>query len=401
MIFFIAPNPHTVKDRDGYLQRVMAIDELFSNEEKYYYHDFADDQERVLQLIAQSKMIYVHSVYQAHFLKDHYEAFGSKIITDLHGVVPEEEELSGNQEQAAYMAHIEELAVRWSAKLVAVTAAMSRHFNTKYEQFDLKKKWIQLPIFETTLEQKTKDAKAHTGVIYAGGVQSWQNVELMKQAISKKDTYRYVILTPQPAYFEDMLEPALARCLIKSVKSDAVKQYYEKAMMGFVLRDDIVVNRVACPTKLVEYLAFGIVPVVKSPMIGDFKDLGYVYITIEQFMNENISESFLRKSSLANVKVFKKLQQKTKSGKTELTNAYKELKPPTLDTAKAVVKLMGYRVESQSRIQDLQQEVDALKDELHTAQEHYSEVVTSKRWRLITLLLYPLAYTRGIIHRWR
>lgn len=34
MILFIAPNPHKSEKREGYLQRVAAIDELFSGEKK-------------------------------------------------------------------------------------------------------------------------------------------------------------------------------------------------------------------------------------------------------------------------------------------------------------------------------------------------------------------------------
>lgn len=55
------------------------------------------------------------------------------------------------------------------------------------------------------------------------------------------------------------------------------KRYYV-----FVLRDDILVNQVACPTKIVEYLNYGIKPIVLSEKIGDFKEYGYEYIFINQ-----------------------------------------------------------------------------------------------------------------------
>ena len=35
-------------------------------------------------------------------------------------------------------------------------------------------------------------------------------------------------------------------------------------------REEILVNAVACPTKLVEYMYWGVVPVVITPNIGDF-----------------------------------------------------------------------------------------------------------------------------------
>ena len=55
--------------------------------------------------------------------------------------------------------------------------------------------------------------------------------------------------------------------------------------LGFVLRDDVLVNRVACPTKLLEYIQYGVLPIVLSDAIGDFKELGYKYIGLDDFVN--------------------------------------------------------------------------------------------------------------------
>ncbi len=63
-----------------------------------------------------------------------------------------------------------------------------------------------------------------------------------------------------------------------------LKEIYTECHYGFILREDSIVNQVACPTKLVEYLAMGVVPIVDSNNIGDFKTMGMRFITLEQLL---------------------------------------------------------------------------------------------------------------------
>src|SRR5690606_6210947 len=73
---------------------------------------------------------------------------------------------------------------------------------------------------------------------------------------------------------------------VLTVTPDELGDYYRQAHYGFILRDDITVNRVACPTKMVEYLFYGITPIVKSPSIGDFPERGYEYIEYSDFSED-------------------------------------------------------------------------------------------------------------------
>ena len=77
-----------------------------------------------------------------------------------------------------------------------------------------------------------------------------------------------------------------ARIELKSVAPEELAEYYESAHYGFILRDDNVINTVANPTKMIEYLQYGIVPIVKSPNIGDFATYGYDYITYDSPLSE-------------------------------------------------------------------------------------------------------------------
>lgn len=75
---------------------------------------------------------------------------------------------------------------------------------------------------------------------------------------------------------------------VDTLSADELKKEYEKAQYGFTLRDDIIVNEVACPTKLIDYVKYGIIPILKSDKIGDFVENGLEYVRIEDFINGRI-----------------------------------------------------------------------------------------------------------------
>ena len=324
MILFIAPNPFKVKEREGYLQRVAAIDQLFPNNKKYYANDCESSLE-LGRLILEANLIYVHSIYRAEEIIDCYPAFGYKIITDLHGVVPEEEAMIGEGRRSEELASIEEVVFKHGAAFVAVTNAMVRHFQNKYPE-SKSKQWTTLPIFEP-VRGTTKSHKFNYEVVYAGGAQKWQNVDLMVDAINNADRqYQYHILTHTPEAFGAISNNAKHRVKIATVPSNQVGKYYDEADLGFILRDDTTVNNVACPTKIIEYLGYGVVPIVKSPQIGDFYELGYKYITLDDFVGSKLFIDQIPKYVESNYTVVKKLEEMTRDGKKRLRSVVADIK---------------------------------------------------------------------------
>ena len=91
-------------------------------------------------------------------------------------------------------------------------------------------------------------------------------------------------------------------------------EYYMKNDCGVVLRNDNIVNRVACPTKLIDYLQYGLIPIVLSPHIGDFYNLGYKYIEYDEIINHSnsYSKSKLNDMAIANYRILTKLCSITK-----------------------------------------------------------------------------------------
>jgi glycosyltransferase involved in cell wall biosynthesis len=240
---------------------------------------------RILYLAWHSDCTYVHSCYNAlggllvYFL-------GLRIVTDLHGVVPEESRLMGATWLSQVLSIVERIVAKRSVALVFVTDAMRKHFMSKYSLSDDTRTYI-VPIITRESRRIQFSGKDQRLVIYAGGLQEWQRVDQMLDAVKRtKDKFKYVFLTADLDNLRRKLDArGMMQVQVDSVPRDVVFEYYERASLGFVLREDSIINRVACPTKLVEYLWSGVIPIVEQPFIGDFFEMGYKYILVHDFTN--------------------------------------------------------------------------------------------------------------------
>jgi hypothetical protein len=335
-MLFLAPYPAEDNIKDGMIQRVKNIDDLFPDKQKTYLNiSFRRNIRKLIiqhsnnvteykvnaflhlfeiwKFVSASKYIYIHSIYLlARALLP--VAFSQKktICLDVHGVVPEENRILRGRLSYLIYSIIEWIAFKKITHAIYVTEAMFSHFKTKYTTEKIKSTVYNIyPNLENMLPL-SEPCTDKTVIIYSGNVQQWQNVEDMVSLILNNihDNYEYIILTGEPVYFKRLFERAGAipsNVKIKSVLPHDLQEYYRQAHYGFILRDDITVNRVANPTKMIEYLMFGIVPIVRLKEIGDFYKLGYEYFS-ESAFNENLQP----KKSAKNVKIAKQVSIENK-----------------------------------------------------------------------------------------
>lgn len=312
-IIIFSPYFDESKMRDGFFRRVKVSDDLLSSVQRIYF-DFESGGKttevtypktgtavvkfsggrigKIVSIIPIiiCRRVYCESVWQVR-KKILYIPF-VKVFVDVHGSVPEEEFLYGRYDAAQKYGDIEEAVVRRAEHLFCVTEAMIDHLREKYEDH-FKANASVLPIFDNDLvgdEIKNYDKMLIDGkplVTYAGGIFKWQKIEEMQFAIKKQiDSAVFEIYTPTPqAFWDTWGEKDKNKIKVESKKPEELTgDIYPRCHYGFVLRDNIVVNKVACPTKIPEYLKFGIIPIVDTPNIGDFKKLGMRYLTIEAFL---------------------------------------------------------------------------------------------------------------------
>lgn len=114
-------------------------------------------------------------------------------------------------------------------------------------------------------------------VSYVGSSAAWQSTERLVDIVKTiGNTYpevRFFILSKgEIPEFKQLSEEMQSRITIKSVPHKEMKYYLHLTNLGIVIRDNNIVNQVAAPTKIAEYLTSG-VGVLYSGKIGIIRDL--------------------------------------------------------------------------------------------------------------------------------
>ncbi|MGJ1291962.1 hypothetical protein [Sphingobacterium multivorum] len=333
MILFLADYPQGEVVKEGMSQRILNIDSFHSDYERVYLcvspfrykrlrkqkisdkitlyhcnsiiHFFT-----IIRLFRKASKVYIHSVYNVLPSFPYISSINNKYILDLHGVVPEENALVGLKFRSSVFNKCEQLIFSKSnTTIITVTDSMREHFEKKYT--GNKVKFIKYIIFPNNLKQYVGgvaaiDNKVH--IVYSGNLQKWQNIDLMLDTMEnmmRNKNYVFHLLTGESEELNRLVLERIGhseRISIRSLHPSQLGEVYSQCHYGFVLRDDIIVNNVACPTKIIEYMNYGIVPIVLNDNIGDFKSYGYERVTVDCVNN------LVPKKSTLNVDIIQRMK---------------------------------------------------------------------------------------------
>jgi len=158
-----------------------------------------------------------------------------------------------------------------------VSHTMKRHFEKKY-QMTINDNYFVMPCFNTELHRESffyPDKYKKNVFAYAGRLTIWQGFNrILKiyeeiEALNLPDS-KLLILTPEKEEaLESIKKTSIVNYEIDSSSVEDIPSKLSKAKYGFIIRDDITVNRVATPTKLSTYVSNGLIPVY-SECIEDF-----------------------------------------------------------------------------------------------------------------------------------
>lgn len=356
----LAPMYKEEKASDGYFQRINSVDQhVLKDYAKLYIENFPqassprierkDDRHMVLytglynpnnvnalkMLLSRSGIVYSHSLLRCMENELCSQVLrwltGShvKFVVDMHGAVPEEAALCDDWVGAQKYNRVEERLMAGADVMICVNHAMLEHFQKKYSYTMIKPAPVVMPIYlDEAVDVGIIDSKlsrtdyARPLVVYAGGLHKWQNIPLMQDVMEEAgDRFRYDILVSDPAEFVRMYgaRKKLSHLEVRKLPPEEVFSVYRDCHYGFVLRDDIIVNNVACPTKLIEYIRFGVLPVIKTENIGDFARYGMASVSYEDFREGRIpdGEAYSR-MILHNVEVLGCFTRDYRRGRGEL-----------------------------------------------------------------------------------
>ncbi len=351
-------SPFSCNAKEGYMQRVVAIDKYvlsplfcvhldFESGAKEQKIEIVDERHLVVHLLPHDKLsaklavkivkyckvLYLHSAIRC---KPNIVGDVAKLllkqksvykIWDVHGVLPEEYVMQLNFLEAQNATAAEEFLLEKADCTLVISDAMVAHFQKKYNK--VPKNIINTSVFTSDVMNNfdeiilSKPKTEPYNVVYAGNTMAWQNVPYMKHVIGQcKQKFNYYIFTHD---IEDFNRQNSTEIMPKTFKIDSVPiekvfETYKICHFGFALRDDTPVNNVATPTKIIEYIQFGIIPVFKSDKIGDFAALGLKYIKYDELANTNLTFDEYKTIAQHNYKIVYELEKTRKNGILELKN---------------------------------------------------------------------------------
>jgi len=341
-------------EKDGYFQRVKSIDQnvlcgfyrvyllnkgpkakkmyAFCVDEEHaeVFFNGADlaQQEKVEAIIDKCEGLYAHSVSRLIGAKGEPLPFFAKAkifkILDVHGAVPEEFLLYGQEKMHAAAEKMEAYAYAHADVIITLNQAMKAHLQVKHGLTQAL--LLNIPYFSSNEGKEKQTFPIVEGekprAVYAGGMQTWQNVEQIRELVKKTHPmYAYRLFVPDPKQLKKQWAPHLPvkEILIDTIPPHRIREAYAGCHYGLLLRDDIPVNNVACPAKLIEYLQNGIVPVLISDRIGDFADLGMQYVSCEDFAEGRIPPEEKRvRMTECNWQVLEKMEEELRAGCMEI-----------------------------------------------------------------------------------
>jgi glycosyltransferase involved in cell wall biosynthesis len=337
-IYIISPYPRQELLKDGMMQRVHIIDSLLSKKNRIYinisfrnkgfttntYNECVTEMlfnpfyilTIITKFLLPSQYIYIHSIHSLKYIPYFFLFFKGKkkIILDAHGVVPEEMKMYHKNFHYLYFLWIEKRIFKQLSDCLCVTCSMINHFKNRYSNplnyhhFSTSE-LMKIPehFNQKIILSELNIKEDEVVIIYSGNTQVWQNIPLMIESIRTIKNVKILILTGEKYLFETMLKNAglfIKSINILSIEPKNLYKYYSICHYGYILRDNNIVNNVANPTKMLEYLQFGITPIVLSPKIGDYLNYNYDYIELKNLKEENLKPI----KSLKNIEISKLLK---------------------------------------------------------------------------------------------
>ena len=241
----------------------------------------------------------------------------TKIIIDVHGAVLEEKKYINphiSHKEYCYLESLENKTYELADYIICQSEEMKRYILSNYKLSSGKKITVYKCGVDTTLFNLDSVARNNKRLeigafndeivfVYSGAIQKWQKISeslrIFKNFLSQYPSSKMLILTRNTEELKILIatenfEEIKEHLIVKSLKMEEVPLYLNAADVAFLIRDDAIMNAVASPTKLGEYLACGL-PIISSKVakkwITDEANSFIIYSDLYRDLNMSINET--------------------------------------------------------------------------------------------------------------
>ena len=191
-----------------------------------------------------------------------------RIILWQQGATAEESYLRNHSKIRTWILNYIDCFMMERAYLVLYVSERLRKYYENIVKHSFSQKSYIMPCFNDEVDLSLIKKKDYNTAkfVYVGSLDLWQCFEqtamLYTQIEKRIAGCSLLVLTFQTDEAERILkENGAENYIVKCVPKETVRDELEKCTYGFVLRDDIIVNQVATPTKISSYLAAGVLPI--------------------------------------------------------------------------------------------------------------------------------------------
>ena len=213
------------------------------------------------------------------FVKLYFKGFRN-IVFWVQGLEPEESYLKHGSKFKCHMLNIlSKFAMKHAVGVIFVSDYMLNFIEHKFN-ISLKEKAFVMPCFNDVINKSAfyEDNKySQNTFCYVGSLSKWQYFEQTLKFYMKLETLldntKLFVYTPEKEKATNILEKlGIKNYQVDFVSVTELNSRLKKVKFGFILREDIDVNRVATPTKLSSYLSAGVIPIY-SACLKDFNEI--------------------------------------------------------------------------------------------------------------------------------
>jgi glycosyltransferase involved in cell wall biosynthesis len=227
----------------------------------------------LLPLLKNADVIYFRNIYDYLFSFLYCRIKNKNTIYDFRGLVSYENFNENKNYLKFFVLYIFEfLAYAFSDIIQCVSEKMKVELKKMYV---INKKINVVPCMVHANIKRTDSCEKGIKFVYIGNLSSWQMVDtilnLALQIQNEIDSI-FTFITFNKSELEEKIQKTdLLHYKVLTGNNKFVQNSLSIQDFGFLIRDDLMLNRVSSPVKFLEYVSNGVIPII-TPYIGDYSD---------------------------------------------------------------------------------------------------------------------------------